>query len=64
MSAINSTYHFHVLIRFEIEKALMEGKIEVVDKQVLAVESQTQISNRSILAEKDRGTVAFVALLR
>jgi carboxypeptidase Taq len=24
-------YHFHVLIRFEIEKALMEGKIEVDD---------------------------------
>lgn len=24
-------YHFHVLIRFEIEKALMEGKIEVED---------------------------------
>ncbi len=25
------TYHFHVLIRFEIEKALMEGTIEVKD---------------------------------
>lgn len=24
-------YHFHVLIRFELEKALMEGKIEVKD---------------------------------
>lgn len=25
------TYHFHVLIRFEIEKALIEGSIEVAD---------------------------------
>ena len=25
------TYHFHVLIRFEIEKALIEGTIEVKD---------------------------------
>lgn len=25
------TYHFHVLIRYEIEKALMEGKLEVKD---------------------------------
>jgi carboxypeptidase Taq len=25
------TYHFHIIIRFEIEKALMEGSIEVID---------------------------------
>lgn len=25
------TYHFHILIRYEIEKALMEGKLEVKD---------------------------------
>jgi carboxypeptidase Taq len=25
------TYHFHILIRYEIEKALMEGKLKVVD---------------------------------
>lgn len=30
-SADELTYHFHVLIRFEIEKALIEGKIEVDD---------------------------------
>jgi carboxypeptidase Taq len=28
-SADELTYHFHILIRFEIEKALIEGKIEV-----------------------------------
>ncbi len=30
-SADELTYHFHVLIRFEIEKALIEGTIEVKD---------------------------------
>jgi carboxypeptidase Taq len=30
-SADELTYHFHVLIRFEIEKALIEGSIEVKD---------------------------------
>ncbi len=25
------TYHFHILIRYEIEKALMEGKLQVKD---------------------------------
>jgi carboxypeptidase Taq len=25
------TYHFHILVRYEIEKALMEGKLKVVD---------------------------------
>ena len=30
----------------------LEGQIEVVDKQVAAIASQTQINNRSILAEK------------
>lgn len=30
-SADELTYHFHVLIRFEIEKALIEGSIEVTD---------------------------------
>lgn len=30
-SADELTYHFHVLIRFEIEKALIEGTIEVAD---------------------------------
>ncbi|MBL7786948.1 MAG: carboxypeptidase M32 [Chitinophagales bacterium] len=30
-SADELTYHFHILIRFEIEKALIEGKIEVKD---------------------------------
>ena len=30
-SADELTYHFHVLIRFEIEKALIEGKVNVQD---------------------------------
>ena len=30
-SADELTYHFHILIRFEIEKALIEGSIEVKD---------------------------------
>ena len=30
-SADELTYHFHILIRFEIEKALIEGSIEVAD---------------------------------
>jgi carboxypeptidase Taq len=30
-SADELTYHFHVMIRFEIEKALIEGSIEVKD---------------------------------
>ncbi len=34
-SADELTYHIHVLIRYEIEKSLMEGEVEIVDLEEL-----------------------------
>lgn len=41
-SADELTYHVHVMIRYEIEKSLMEGEVEVEDLEVLWNEKYTE----------------------
>lgn len=46
------TYHFHIMIRFEIEKALIEGKITVADIPTIWNEKYKEYLNLDVPSDK------------